>query len=242
VEASSGAVGPADPHRDGIEGAVDAVPERVQRFEQQVRFIVEIDKLKRVLRRTLLTDGSRRENSAEHSWHIALMAPLLAEHGGASVDVSRVIRMLLVHDVVEVDAGDTFAYDAAGNVDRLEREQRAADRIFGLLPADQAAELRALWDEFEAAATDDARFAHAVDRLQPLLQNLHNEGGTWRSHGVTREQVVGRMRPIEDATPDLWSFVIRSIDEVWSRGRVLHWDEHGRGEGEASETPIDRAP
>ena len=196
-----------------------------ERLERQLRFIAEIDRLKRVLRRTLLTDGSRRENSAEHSWHIALMAPLLAEYASADVDVGRVVRMLLVHDVVEIDAGDTFAYDATGNADRAEREGRAADRLFGLLPPDQAVELRALWEEFEAVATPDARFAHAVDRLQPLLQNLSTEGGTWRTHGVTRDQVVGRMRAIEDAAPGLWSFVIRSIDEFWVHGRVRTIEE-----------------
>jgi putative hydrolases of HD superfamily len=201
---------------DGRAGEMD-----VERLERQLRFITEIDRLKRVLRRTLLTDATRRENSAEHSWHIAVMAPLLAEYAGADVDVGRVVRMLLVHDVVEIDAGDTFAYDAAGYEDKAEREMRAADRLFGLLPADQGQELRTLWDEFEAASTPDARFAHAIDRLQPLLQNLRTEGGTWRTHGVTRDQVVGRMRAIEDAAPALWSFVLRSIDEFWVHGRVL---------------------
>ena len=144
----------------------------MDRFEQQLRFIVEIDRLKNVLRRTLLTDASRRENSAEHSWHIALMAPLLAEHACEPVNVERVMRMLLVHDIVEIDAGDTFAYDANGNADKAERERRAADRLYGLLPDDQARELRAAWEEFEAAESAEARFAHALDRLQPLLQNL----------------------------------------------------------------------
>jgi putative hydrolase of HD superfamily len=194
--------------------------ESAARFERQIRFIVEIDRLKTVLRRTLVTDASRRENSAEHSWHIALMAPLLAEHAEEPVDVARVVRMLLVHDLVEIDAGDTFAYDAHGNADRAQREQRAADRLYGLLPDDQARELRAAWDEFEAAETPEARFANALDRLQPLLQNLHTDGGTWRTHGITREQVLGRMQPIEHACPGLWHFVVSSIEEVWATGRV----------------------
>lgn len=196
-----------------------------ERLERQLRFITEIDRLKRVLRRTLLTDGTRRENSAEHSWHIAVMVPLLAEYASAEVDTARVVGMLLVHDLVEIDAGDTFAYDAAGNADRAERESRAADRLFGLLPPDQGAEMRALWDEFEGGATANARFAHAVDRLQPLLQNLMTEGGTWRTHGITRDQVVGRMRPIEHAAPGLWPFVLHSIDHVWANGRVRTVEE-----------------
>jgi putative hydrolase of HD superfamily len=208
----------------------------MDRFERQLRFIVEIDRLKSVLRRTLVTDGSRRENSAEHSWHIALMAPLLAEHACEPVDVWRVVRMLLVHDVVEIDAGDTFAYDAHGNADRAERERRAADRLFGMLPDDQARELRAAWEEFEAAETADARYAHALDRLQPLLQNLHTHGGTWRTHGITREQVLARMQPIERACPGLWNFVVRSIDDVWANGRVRTLDELEAAGSTPSET------
>jgi putative hydrolase of HD superfamily len=190
------------------------------RFERQLAFIVEIDRLKTVLRRTLLADRSRRENSAEHSWHVAVMAPLLAEYAPAGTDVDRVVRMLLVHDLVEIDAGDTFAYDAAGNADRDRRERLAADRIFGLLPPDQAAGLRLLWEEFERGESADARFAIALDRLQPLIQNVLAQGGAWRSHGVTQDQVLGRMRPIAAATPALWVWVETMITEVWARGRV----------------------
>jgi putative hydrolase of HD superfamily len=185
------------------------------RLARQIRFIVEIDKLKRVLRRTLLTDKSRRENSAEHSWHIALMAPLLAEYAGDAVDVLRVMKMLLVHDLVEIDAGDTFAYDTAGHLDKLDRERLAAERIFGLLPHDQASALRALWDEFETGTTAEARFALTLDRLQPLLQNVHAEGGAWRSHGVTREQVLDRMLPIRSTSVLLWDYVVEVIETVW---------------------------
>lgn len=173
-----------------------------------------------MLRRTLLTDGSRRETSAEHSWHIALMAVLLAEHAPEGTDIGRVVRMLLVHDLVEIDAGDTFAYDDAGNVTRVERENAAADRIFGLLPPDQAGPLRALWDEFEAGSTAEARFALALDRLQPLLQNLVLRGGTWRAPGVTMERVLDRMRPIGRASPALWSFAEWAVSEVWLNGRL----------------------
>jgi putative hydrolase of HD superfamily len=194
--------------------------ESTERLERQIRFIVEVDRLKRVLRRTLLMDASRRENSAEHSWHLALMIPLLAEHAGQPVDILKVMKMVLVHDLVEIDAGDTFAYDAAGNADRAAREAAAASRIFGILPADQARELRALWDEFEAAQTPEARFATAIDRLQPMLQNVHARGGAWRTHGVTREQVLNRMRPIESAMPGIWDYVVWTIDNLWARGWV----------------------
>lgn len=190
------------------------------RFAQQIRFIVEIDKLKRVLRRTLLTDKSRRENSAEHSWHIALMAPILAEHAADEIDVLRVVKMLLVHDLVEIDAGDTFAYDAAGHLDKEERERAAADRVFGLLPDDQALELRHLWNEFELSETADARFALALDRLQPLLQNVHAEGGTWRSHGVTKDQVLERMTPIRRTSEFLWNYAVHAIETVWVSGEI----------------------
>ncbi|MCI0434061.1 MAG: HD domain-containing protein [Gemmatimonadetes bacterium] len=179
-----------------------------------------MDRLKQVLRRTWLTDSSRQENSAEHSWHVALIAHLLAEHAPDRPDVSRVIRMLLVHDIVEIDAGDTFAYDAEGHAGKAARERAAADRIFGLLPADQAAEWHQLWDEFEACETVEARYAHAIDRIQPLLQNVYTRGGAWRSHGVTREQIVQRMSPIEQTTPGLWPYVIHVIDEVWAHGWI----------------------
>ncbi len=195
------------------------------RFQRQLAFIVEIDKLKTVLRRSMLTDLSRRENSAEHSWHLTLMAVLLHEHAEQPVDLMRVMKMLLVHDIVEIDAGDTFAYDVAGRVDKEERERRAADRLFSLLPEDHAVELRACWDEFEENRSPEARFANALDRLQPLLQNLHTKGGTWRSHGVTLEQVIERMQPIQSACPSLWPWVEHSLSTVWVNGKVRDpWD------------------
>ncbi len=150
------------------------------RLAQQMAFIIEIDRLKTVLRRTLIADGSRHENSAEHSWHLALAAMVLAEHSDEPVALLRVLQMLLVHDIVEIDAGDTFYYDDAGRQDKAEREQRAADHLFGLLPDDQAAELHALWTEFEARQTAEARFANALDRLMPLIHNTLNDGHTWR--------------------------------------------------------------
>lgn len=191
------------------------------RISHQLAFLVEVDRLKGVLRQTLLCDGSRQENSAEHSWHLALMAAVLAEHAAQPVDVTRVIRMLLVHDVVEIDAGDTFAYDLSANADRAAREQRAADRIFGLLPPEQGQELRALWDEFEAQQTPESRAANALDRLQPLLLNHQTHGGSWRTHGVNRSQVLRRMDPIRTAMPTLWPAVEDIVAHNCSLGHIL---------------------
>lgn len=193
----------------------------MNRIQEQLAFLVEVDRLKGVLRQTLLCDGTRRENSAEHSWHLALMATVLAEHARPAVNASRVIRMLLVHDLVEIDAGDTFAYDAGANADREAREQRAADRIFGLLPAEQGRELRDLWEEFERADSADARAAVALDRLQPLLNNHHTDGGSWRTHGVRRAQVLKRMDPIRVALPTLWPTVESIVAENCSLGHIL---------------------
>ncbi len=175
-------------------------------LERQLSFLREIDQLKRVLRMTPLLDRSRRENSAEHSWHLAMYALILAEHAAAPVDVLRVVKMLLVHDIVEIDAGDAPLHDAAARAGQAEREQAAARRIFSLLPPAQAAELRALWDEFEAGASDDARFARSLDRLQPLLHNTATGGGTWVDGRVSEEQVMARYGPaIQGGAPALWA-------------------------------------
>jgi putative hydrolases of HD superfamily len=203
-----------DHHGDAASG-VDTT-----RLAAQLAFVVEIDRLKGVLRQTPLCDGSRRENSAEHSWHLAIMAMLLAEHAGTHLDVSRVVRMLLVHDLVEIDAGDTFAYDATGNVGRAERERVAAARIFGLLPDDQATELRALWEEFEAQESTDARFAVALDRLQPLLNNHHSKGGSWVAHGIARSQVLRRMQPIQSGLPAAWPVVLDLVERNCACGNI----------------------
>ncbi|WOB41947.1 HD domain-containing protein [Thermoleptolyngbya oregonensis NK1-22] len=191
------------------------------RLAQQIQFVLEIDKLKGVLRQTLLTDASRRENSAEHSWHLALMAIALAEYAPAPIDLSRVVQMLLLHDLVEIDAGDTFAFDIQANQDKAEREQAAADRLFGLLPPDLGQPLRACWEEFEAAETVDARFAHALDRFQPFLHNLQTEGGTWRLHGITCDRVLGRMQPVKQGAPALWPVVEALIHQAVAAGYLL---------------------
>ncbi|HEX6373655.1 MAG TPA: HD domain-containing protein [Longimicrobium sp.] len=188
------------------------------RLDRQLRFLLEIDRLKGILRQTRVLQAARQENSAEHSWHLALCAAVLAEHAPAGTDLPRVMRMVLVHDVVEIDAGDAFCYDPAANEGKEEREQRAAERIFGLLPRDQAAELHALWREFEAGETADARFAVALDRLQPLLLNFAHQGGSWRANAITHDRVLLRMAPIRDGAPQVWPFVIRLLDEAVARG------------------------
>lgn len=195
-------------------------PPDAERLARQLRFVTEIDRLKSVLRQTLLLDASRRENSAEHSWHLALMALVLREYAPTGTDLIRVLKMLLLHDVIEIEAGDTFCYDAEANLDKAARERAAAARTFGLLPDDLNLELRALWEEFEAGETPEARFANALDRLQPLLHNFHTQGGTWRAHNITRPQVLARMAPIEDGAPTLWPFVLGLIDEAYEAGYI----------------------
>ena len=185
------------------------------RLEKQIQFILEIDKLKRVLRQTILTDRSRQENSSEHSWHIAVMALFLSEYArDKRVDLFRVIKMLLIHDLVEIDAGDTYCYDDRGVEDQAGREQKAADRIFNLLPPDQAKELRDLWDEFEARTTPESRFADALDRLQPFLHNYATQGHMWKKNRIKSEQVISKMQPMENGAPDLWQYARAQIDDA----------------------------
>lgn len=183
----------------------------------RLRFVLELDALKTVLRRSRLADGSRLENTAEHSWHLAVMALVLAPYAGEPVDVSRVVAMLLVHDVVEIDAGDAFLYDAEARQQQAVDEERAADRLYGLLP-DQGAELRALWEEFEARETADARFARAIDRLEPVLLNHANHGELWREHGIVAEQVRTVNRLIDDGAPALWTVASAVIEDAVARG------------------------
>jgi len=193
----------------------DLAPERLA---EQIAFIVEIDKLKGILRQTGLIDGSRRENSAEHSWHLAVMAMILAEHAERPVSLERVLKMLLIHDLVEIDAGDTFFFDAAAAVGKGEREAAAAQRIFALLPSPQREELRSLWDEFEARESADAMFAAALDRLQPMLLNFHVGGGTWLTYGITAEQIRARKHLIAEGSSSLWALADRLIAEAAERG------------------------
>ncbi|MBD1998411.1 HD domain-containing protein [Leptolyngbya sp. FACHB-541] len=191
---------------------------QTDRLAQQIQFIIEIDKLKGILRQTLLVDESRRENSAEHSWHLALMAVLLIEYAPAGVDLLSAIKMLLIHDLVEIDAGDTFCYDLQGNETKAEREIRAATRLFGLLPPEQGVELKKIWQEFEAQETATAKFAAALDRLQPVLHNQQTRGGTWQIHNIHRDQVEQRVSPIETGAPELWPFVQKLLDDCVAAG------------------------
>ncbi len=190
------------------------------RLAAQLAFLLEIDRLKRVLRRTAIVGGERRENSAEHSWHLAVMAMVLAEHANEPIDLLHTIKLVLVHDIVEIDAGDTFAYDVQANLDKEERERAAADRIFSLLPDDQREELRSLWEEFDARQTPEARFANALDRLMPSLQNYVNNGGTWREPGVDREAVFIRLQPIQEGSQTLWNYVEAMLNNAIKQGLI----------------------
>jgi putative hydrolases of HD superfamily len=188
-------------------------------LDSQLRFLLEADKLKGVLRQSTIIDASRKENSAEHSWHLALMALVLREHAAAGTDLSRVIAMLLLHDLVEIDAGDLFLYAEAAAQARQEiAERAAADRIFALLPPAQAEGLRALWDEFEQRRTLEAKFARALDRLQPMLANYQTGGGTWLMHGVTADQVLRRVALIEDGSATLGEYARDLVTRSVARG------------------------
>jgi putative hydrolase of HD superfamily len=188
-------------------------------LDRQVSFVLEADRLKTVLRQSTLTDRSRRENSAEHSWHLALMALVLGEHAPPGTDLGKVMAMLVLHDLVEIDAGDLFQYAAQPQQARQAAAERAAaDRLFPILPPPQAASLRALWDEFEERATAEARFARALDRLQPMLINMVTEGGTWAAHDVTADQVLGRVALIDDGSPSLGAYARDMIDSALDRG------------------------
>ncbi|MDP4031909.1 MAG: HD domain-containing protein [Pseudorhodobacter sp.] len=185
------------------------------RLDAQFAFLTEADKLKQVLRATTLCDGSRRENSGEHSWHLALYALVLADHAAPGVDINRVIHMLILHDLVEIDAGDTPIHGAHDPGAQAETETRAAARIFGLLPADIGAPLRALWEEFEAAATPDAIFAKSLDRVQPVMHNIETGGGTWVSYNVTAEQLESRVgSKVALGAPNLWNYV-RNLTQIF---------------------------
>ncbi len=196
-----------------------------ERLQQQIGFILEIDKLKSILRRSYLIHNPRLENSAEHSWHLAVMAMLLAEHANAEVNLLRVLKMLLVHDVVEIDAGDTYCYDALGNDSKAERETAAARRIYGLLPDDQRDEMHHLWEEFEARQTPEAKFAAALDRLMPLLHNYHTEGRSWREHGITQAQVLERNKHVSEGSETLWAYIETMIEDAVGKGYLTEAEE-----------------
>jgi putative hydrolases of HD superfamily len=202
----------------------------MERLDQQIGFVAEIGRLKGVLRQTMLAGPGRRENSAEHSWHLAVMALALGEHAPSGTDIGRVTAMLLVHDLVEIDAGDLFAYADEEQQTRQEvAERAAADRIFALLPPDRAAGLRGLWDEFEERRTPEARFARALDRLQPMLANLEAGGGTWQEHGITADQVLTKVALIEDGSPTLGKYARDLVDRAVRDGLLAPAPAPGSG-------------
>lgn len=191
-----------------------------ERLEKQLRFIVEIDKVKNIFRQTYLADGKRKENDAEHSWHLALSAVLLKEHMKEETDLTKVMIMVLIHDLVEIDAGDTYAYDTEGAATKREREVRAAERIFALLPEDQGSYFRALWDEFEEYETADAKFAHLLDNFQPLLLNDASGGKSWSEHGVCKSQVCRRNARIPETSELVWEKMIEIMDKHIGNGSL----------------------
>lgn len=188
------------------------------KLEEQIKFLIEIDKLKTIYRKTNLIHDSRLENDAEHSWHLAMMALILHTKSNSEVDLLKVIKMLLIHDIVEIDAGDTFAYDAVGYADKEERELKAAQRLFGILPAEQAQELMELWREFEEKETAEAKFASSLDRLQPLIHNYSNQGHSWQKYNITSEQVIKRNQEIALGSEELWDYAKSIIDKSVEQG------------------------
>ncbi|WP_329610144.1 HD domain-containing protein [Pseudalkalibacillus berkeleyi] len=191
----------------------------IQRLQQQMGFLLEIDQLKNILRQTHVTDSSRRENDAEHSWHLAVMAIVLEEYANEkNINILHVVKMLLIHDLVEIDAGDTFAYDEKGYEDKEEREEEAAERIFSILPEDQADMIYALWREFEDRETAEARFAAALDRLHPMLLNHQTKGITWQKHDIRKEQVLSRNKTIAEGSEDLWEYAQAVIEDAVENG------------------------
>lgn len=201
-------------------GIEEFLPSGKARLDQQLKFTAEIDKMTGILRRTLLVDQSRRENDAEHSWHIATMAMLFEEYATENVDIGRVCKMCLVHDLVEIYAGDTFAYDPKGNADKTDRETEAADKLFSQLPEEQCKMIRDLWEEFDAMETPDAKYAACLDRLQPFLHNTLTGGHTWVENGTKRSDVEKRMRIIKDFMPEVYDWVSVNLDRAVENGWV----------------------
>lgn len=194
-----------------------------KRLEQQMEFLLEVDKLKQITRQSYITGGSRKETDSDHSWHLALMCALLSEYANEKIDVQKTMVMVLIHDIVEIDAGDTYAYDAVGNCDKRQREERAADRIFNLLPKDQAQYLRALWEEFEAQETPESKFANSLDKIQPLMLNDATGGISWKEHQVKKSQVMGRNARTHEGSETLWEYGRELIER--NTGKNLQDDE-----------------
>lgn len=193
----------------------------MERLERQINFILEVDKLKNIVRQNYLTDGSRKEDDADHSWHLALMCAVLSEYANEKIDVLKTMTMVLIHDLVEIDAGDTYAYDPEANVSKKDRELQAADRIFQLLPEDQAEYMRSLWDEFEEGNTPEARFAATLDRFQPLLLNAKSNGKSWKEHEVTMSQVLKRNESTPLGSEKLWEYGFNTIKKQVELGNLI---------------------
>ena len=192
-----------------------------KRFEKQLAFILEADKEKNILRQTHISGYGRRENDAEHAWHMAMMIYLLREYANEEFDLSKAMMMALIHDIVEIDAGDTYAYDTEALATQKEREKTAAERIFGILPDDQRDELRALFEEFEAGESPEARFAKVMDNFQPLLLNDSNGGADWREHQVTKTKVLGRQRTSQRGSEEIWEYTAELIDSNVKEGNII---------------------
>ena len=191
-----------------------------KRFQKQLNFILEADKEKNILRQTHLSGHGRRENDAEHAWHMAIMIYLLKEYANEEIDVAKAMMMALIHDIVEIDAGDTYAYDTAGLETQKDREEKAAERIFGMLPEDQKSELKSLFEEFEAYETPEAKFARAMDNFQPLLLNDSNDGGDWKEHGVCRSQIMGRHKKTRLGSEEIGQYSEELIMENVKQGNI----------------------
>lgn len=190
----------------------------LDRFDKQMQFIIEIDKMNKILRQTLLTDGSRQENDAEHSWKLAVMAQILSEYCIHPVNIERVVKMVTIHDLIEIYAGDTYAYDIQGNKTKKEREKKSADKLFSILPIDQGNEIRLLWEEFDAKKTNDAIYGNCLDSIQPFLHNTLTQGKSWKKHNTKKSSVIGRIRIVEKNMPMLWPWVKNNLDRAVTNG------------------------
>ncbi|MCR5762185.1 MAG: HD domain-containing protein [Treponema sp.] len=193
----------------------------LERLDRQMKFIAEIDKMTHILRQTLLVDGTRRENDAEHSWHLAVMAQILPEYAAVAPNIDRAIRMVLVHDLIEIYAGDTFAYDEQGAQTKKQRESEAAEKLFSILPDDQNVQIKELWIEFDEKKTDDALFANCLDSLQPFLHNTLTQGHSWQEHHVKKSHVLKRIGIVQKAMPAIWPWVIKNLDHAVEQGWLL---------------------
>ncbi len=193
-----------------------------ERLCKQMDFIMEIDKLKKIVRQSYISDASRKENDTEHSWSLAMMCVILSEYANESIDVLKTIKMVLIHDIIEIDAGDTYAYDTSGNATKKEREEKAANRLFNILPSDQAKEMRMLWDEFEEGSSSESKFANAVDKVQPIMLNDITSGKAWKEHEVRKSQVENRNAATKEGSQTLWQFCQNLIDENIIIGNIIN--------------------